>query len=352
MAWAPLLDGDLRARATSTIEEIARALDREAPDASLGRGSSGVALLFGYLDPGGPEAERHFDRALAATAAAATPPSLHRGFVGVGWVGTHLGLLDPDDDELDQAITASLGDWGELDLMNGLAGLLVHVRERLPRPGASETALRIVEALAARLDTWAGPRSLLGVAHGIAGIASAMIHAGAGARARQVTMTALERALVRLPELARVPVFGWCHADIGFGAALLAMARTLGDLTLEQTAVAIARDAAGRHRHAEVVRDASFCHGAAGLGHLFNRIYQATGDPSCADAARHWFARALELRTDRGIGGYRAWIAATGKELDWHDEVGVVHGAAGVALALLAATSDREPAWDRAFALS
>ena len=99
------------------------------------------------------------------------------------------------------------------------------------------------------------------------------------------------------------------------------------------------------------VVDAGLCHGAAGLGHLFNRLYQATDEPKLADAARYWFGRALEMRSPGSAGaGFSALLEPHSKL--WRPEPGFLTGAAGVGLALLAATSDVEPAWDRLLLLS
>jgi len=79
-----------------------------------------------------------------------------------------------------------------------------------------------------------------------------------------------------------------------------------------------------------------------------NRFYQPTGDEELAEAARFWFRETLAMRTPGlGVAGYRAYHPdADGKE-NWDDDPGFLTGAAGIALALLAATSSVEPQWDR-----
>jgi hypothetical protein len=52
-------------------------------------------------------------------------------------------------------------------------------------------------------------------------------------------------------------------------------------------------------------------------------------------------------RPGKGIAGFAAW----GHE-GWRDEVGILEGAAGIALAFLAATQDVEPEWDRMLLVS
>jgi lantibiotic modifying enzyme len=140
----------------------------------------------------------------------------------------------------------------------------------------------------------------------------------------------------------------WCYGDPGVAAALLGAARCLHEPAWERQALAMAQRASERPADQAGVVDTGLCHGAAGLGHLFNRLYQATNEPQLAEAAQSWFARALQMRRPgRGIGGYQAWTLGDKGEMTWVAESGLLTGAAGIALSLLAATTAIEPAWDR-----
>jgi hypothetical protein len=143
----------------------------------------------------------------------------------------------------------------------------------------------------------------------------------------------------------------WCYGDPGVAASLLLAARCVREPAWEREALAMALRAAARPADQAGVQDAGLCHGAAGLGHLFNRLYQATGEPRLAEAARFWFRRTFELRhPDRGIAGFAAFSPE--REEPWLDEPGLLTGAAGIALALLAAATPIEPAWDRMLLVS
>jgi hypothetical protein len=112
--------------------------------------------------------------------------------------------------------------------------------------------------------------------------------------------------------------------------------------------LAIAHRAAERPFEEAGIKDAALCHGCAGLGHLFNRTFQATGEPELAQAARAWFERTLAMRhPGRGIGGYEAWQPDAAGSTARSADPGLLNGATGIALALLAATTPIEPAWDR-----
>src|SRR5207249_4814388 len=117
----------------------------------------------------------------------------------------------------------------------------------------------------------------------------------------------------------------WCYGDPGVGAALFCAARSINEPKWERDALDIARTAARRPPERSGVVDAGLCHGAAGLGHIFNRLYQATGDEVFAQAARFWFSRTLALRQrNRGIGGYATLTAKEDGTPYWHDDPGIL----------------------------
>jgi hypothetical protein len=78
--------------------------------------------------------------------------------------------------------------------------------------------------------------------------------------------------------------------------------------------------------HSGVI-DSTLCHGAAGIGHIYNRMYQATGHEELQARALDWLRLALANDPPAGIG--------------------FLDGQCGLALALLAASSDVWPSWDR-----
>jgi hypothetical protein len=98
----------------------------------------------------------------------------------------------------------------------------------------------------------------------------------------------------------------------------------------------------------------ALCHGAIGAGHIFNRLWQATAEPRLDDAARFWLAQGLAMRRPAGrLGGFHAVVSdGTGQSTRRVAFRGLLMGAAGLGLALLAATTDVEPSWDRLLLLS
>jgi hypothetical protein len=403
MSWQPLLEGALKDRASESVQAILDDLSRLGPDSvddpSLAAGTTGLALLHGYraLTDGGPEhaalARQYLRRALAALADGPAVASLYGGLTGAGWAVTHLQSRLPGVDgandlaEIDEVLLRHLGQspWPEnYDLIEGLVGFGVYALERLAQPAAVACLERVVDRLAETAEYraegitwWTNPAWLpaetreqfprgyynLGLAHGVPGVIALLARVCAAqiacSRAHPLLVGAVRWQLAQQgpgsfshwvsPEGTNRPArLAWCYGDPGVAAALLFAGQCLEESTWKQAAVAIARRATQRVPEQSGVVDASLCHGAAGLGHLFNRMYQATGEPWLAEAARYWLVRTLEMRKPgRGIGGYEAWSPGEDDSLTWRAETGLLTGAAGIALALLAATTTIDPAWDR-----
>ena len=120
------------------------------------------------------------------------------------------------------------------------------------------------------------------------------------------------------------------------------------------------RSAARRPEDLAGVVDAGLCHGSGGLLQIFNRLYQTTGDDLCRQAALKWLEATLEYREPGNwIGGFwsmdtlpESWKTPGTPTLVKSAVPGFLTGAAGVGLALLAASTPIEPRWDRALMMT
>lgn len=392
---------------TAPPPEIAHEWARTVREATLAAGKPGMALLFGYLArAGGPDSERYLeltesclDEAVEALSRVPMTPGLYSGFTSVAWTAEHLDRVlgaeeEPGEDpneEIDQELLGILAPspWtGHYDLISGLVGFGVYALERVPRP----TAVQCLETIVDRLEemavpqapgvTWHSPVELiaphlresmpqgyynLGVAHGAPGVIALLAEA-CRAGVRVETARPLLDGAVRWLLAQRRPDDGgscfatwispgveasparlaWCYGDAGIAASLLVAARAVGEEGWERAALDIAARSTRIPREASGVIDPGLCHGAVGLGHLYNRIYQATGEELFAGTARFWFSEGLDMRRPgSGVAGFSAWDSASGDAPQWVDEPGFLTGATGIGLALLAATSSVEPEWDR-----
>ncbi|HEX4496030.1 MAG TPA: lanthionine synthetase C family protein [Thermoanaerobaculia bacterium] len=369
---------------------------------SLAGGDAGVACFFTYLDQVRPGqgyddlAMHLLERAIEGTGVMQAPPGLYSGFSGVAWALEHLrGRVfeeDPGDDPGEEVASAlvehlAITPWlGQYDLISGLVGFGVYALERLPYPGGRECLERTVARLAETserqaggLVTWrTGPELLierelvsfpdgnfnLGVAHGVPGVIGVLARAcAAGVDARDLLDGTVAWLLAQklppeesavfsytiAPGVApRATRLAWCYGDLGIAATLLMAARAVGKPEWEREAIGIAVAAAGRDVETAGVVDAGICHGAAGAAHLFNRLFQATGEPALRAAALTWVEKTLAYRKPgEGVGGYQMWVVGEGEDLDWRSDPGFLTGSGGVGLALLAAATAVEPVWDR-----
>jgi lantibiotic biosynthesis protein len=393
--WSPILEGTAAVAAREAIRAIAR-------DVGDWRGAvrpADLAVFWAYVGAFDGEWASRFDEAtLALVDAIATGygrSGLFGGASGAGWALAHVS--EGGADEILSAVDAAISQlleverWtADYDLIEGLVGYGVYFLERIAA-GATSSArrglARVVDHLLATSEraadgvTWFIAPELLpadqredspdghyncGLAHGVPGVIALLgriAETGADPRAAAACDDALRWLVAqRLPPAprGRFPAVvqrskasapgrsAWCYGDPGVAIAAFGAAARIGAPC--EPWIELALDSAARPSELCGVVDAGLCHGAAGLAHLFNRLYQSTGDDRFRDAARAWFERALAMRRPEGIGGFQAWTTRRADEPPrWRSEAGLLEGAPGIALALLAAVEPVEPAWDRMF---
>ncbi|MCU1228614.1 MAG: Lanthionine biosynthesis cyclase LanC [Acidobacteria bacterium] len=411
--WQAIAGADTIRDCRATIADIERVLadyvaygpdDGTHLQAHVAGGTSGVALFFAYLHAAGGN-DTAADRALAAIELSSGAlaehgllPDLYSGFSGVGWVLAHLTreLFEGDGDlalEVDDALRQLLSDVTRpmpFELVGGLTGYGSYLVERLPNAGAAELLDRVIGLLESSRESngawFSNPDWLpdwqrelmprghynLGVAHGIPGVIGFLAAArDAGVRDPRLPRLANDAVQWVLAQKGIWPgsLFpshippdseprqtrtAWCYGDLGVAAVLLSAAHAFDRPEWRDEALAIAHVAARRSFDDTMVSDAGLCHGATGIAHLFNRMYQATGDDELRDAALRWYRIALDMRRPgHGLAGFLSWYESTPTaEGSWRGEQGFLSGIAGIGLALLAAITDVEPSWDRVMVVS
>jgi hypothetical protein len=322
---------------------------------------------------------------------------LFGGWAGLGWITSH---LDADDDfvgaHADRLLTDALGAWPPqrgYDLISGLVGAGVCFVERLPRDSAIRGLTLVLAALEATAEytddgtTWFTPAEFLspwqqerapngyfnlGVAHGVPGVIGLLGRVCAEGIAAERTKPLLRSSLSWIraqqphptdpelpswiaPGVPREPNrrVAWCYGPLGASAVVLAAANTIGDQESAHWATTLALACADVLPQASGNRDAGLCHGAAGNAQIFLRLHRNSGDTRFRDAARIWLEEVLAYRRPgEGVGGYRMLGDVGGNRQGWVDDASFLSGSGGVGLALLAATTEVEPKWDRLLLLS
>ncbi len=399
---AGALIGSLRAQASGALAGPRRA--------TLASGSAGLAVCYATATMAGWDAAAAatecLDEAIDIIADEPLSSSFYSGFTGVAWAselvdsllaGEVPGTVNPDDlrasdrnGAVDAALDHALGCYpeaGPYDLINGLAGIGWYALVRWPRPTATACLDRVISLLASRAQSdedglyWgthplalAGPRRRLypaggvdlGMAHGMAGVVPLLAGVYRLGVQPDVVQPLLRGAvawilanLVETESEVTAPSFiaagarpgatrsAWCYGDPGVALALLLAGRDTGEPAWTQAGTDLAVQAAQRPLDQTGVTDAGLCHGTAGLGHLFNRIYQLTEEHKLAKAAVFWMEQTIARCAEHTAGtrpdepGDPPWTGA-----------GLLEGAAGIALALLAASRPVEPAWDQFLGIS
>jgi hypothetical protein len=375
--WEPLLGGGEAERALEIVRGIAGGLGGLPPPPEQGlEGAAGQAVFLAYaeatgIDEGGrPEAA--LEAALEELTGGALPLGLWSGYTGLRWALAHLAAGDELVAQLDEGIAAALAKtpWGgPRDVYYGLAGIaLAYAGD------GSAAAARILEAVVGHLEVAHGEGEreggeggvvgAPGVTHGEVGVIGALARCASIGPGKAAARRLLAHLLGRLPPrrggAAAAPPqpagtrLGWCRGELARSLTLLAAARALGDLARAEDAIAAALDATDATDATapadDPALDACLCHGAAGIAHLYNRLYQTTGRAAFADRAHAWLRRTMGMhRPGAGIGGFEM-RRREGNRVWWGPDPSLLVGSAGVGLALLAGATAQAPDWDRVLA--
>ncbi|HSE46640.1 MAG TPA: lanthionine synthetase C family protein [Gemmatimonadales bacterium] len=413
-AWKPILTGKAAADAETSVLEIVEGLRDEAwsPERSfhsLAGGSAGLALFYHELAQRWPDSghealrDRHWNAAIDSLATSQYPmPNLYSGFTGVGWATAFLSPADQAEiegdeshEELEEALLEclrSVRNPSDYDLINGPSGWALYALERWPHPRAVEALELIVDFFDQRAERtpegirWHTAPELLpewqrehspngyynmGLSHGIPGVWVLMAQTlvrGIRPRASKELLEGSVRWGLAQKWPGESPTFfnsmvnekpatppggrlAWCYGDLGIASALYLAGQLTDRAEWTEEALSIMRKASTLNRDTSKNVDCGLCHGTAGVAHIFNRFYQATGEEAFHKAATYWIEVTLDMRVEGiGPGRYAAWRHEPTP--GWQAMAGLLEGSSGIGLALLTASGDREPGWDRFLSIS
>ncbi|GAA5093442.1 lanthionine synthetase C family protein [Nocardia iowensis] len=284
------------------------------------------------------------------------------------------------------------------DAISGLAGIGAYLLCRKDEPQAEAALRHVLTGLVGLcgesegLPNWHTPASVMipntpmsrsyptgvlncGLAHGVPGPLAVLALAEMSGISVPGQRAAIERAArwlaahrsddewgpnwptgIPMPDATGAPprAYGpthnaWCYGSPGVARALWLAGTALADPELG--ALAVDSMTAVFRRPADVRRiDASpgLCHGVAGLLQITLRFAHDTGEAVFAAAAATLTSQLLAMFQPHRRFGYPA-LTENGTATD---DPGLLDGAAGVALALLAAATDAPPEWDRTLLLA
>jgi len=280
---------------------------------------------------------------------------------------------------------------GEYDLISGLTGIGAYLLARRHDPAVEKVLQAVVTSLVvlsgedAGVPRWHSPAQLLdeymlqsypngnlncGLAHGIPGPLGLL----ALAHRAGVVVEGLAEAIYRIaswvaqhqladawgvnwpsavpldmPNHAQGPSrSAWCYGGAGVARALWLAGEALDSSDFRALALRAMEAIYHRPMSERRIDSPTFCHGLAGLLQITLRFAHDTGLPRFQEAAQTLTAQLLGLHEPDTLLGYRS-IEQEGRRVD---QPGLLDGAPGVALTLLAAATGVPPVWDRLFLLS
>jgi lantibiotic modifying enzyme len=396
------------------LQETLSQNGEEPRDPSLACGDAGLAVLYGYLDRCFPTdnwdrvAHKAVQRVTRSMNSSANPSiGFFGGLSGVAFVTWYLSREETRYNRARAAIEDALLAKAvrsagvlrtktgmaveEYDLVSGLSGVAAYLLCRCTDNKAHGALVSILESLVEIIEhegtrpAWYTPAELIsakdmhgkypqgnlncGLAHGLPGILSVL----ALALRQDLKVPGLHSAIKRsahwlnaqrMPDRwggswpPAVPVgessarfrapLAWCYGNPGVARSLWLAGTAINDSCLCETAVEAICAISRRPRPEQGITSPTFCHGVAGLLQISMRFASETGVPELSQLADAFLQKLQECFSEDSLFGYRAYDSESGLV----DRAGLLDGAAGVALVLLAAASDQEPSWDRIFLLS
>jgi hypothetical protein len=283
---------------------------------------------------------------------------------------------------------------GEFDLVSGISGIAAYLLWRDPckcLPAILESLVWLAQPIG-RIPRWATPPELqsdesmrlsfpsgslnCGLAHGIPGplaVLALALSAGQRVPGQAEVIRILAEWLVThsvddewgvnwpsaiplAPMGAHTPMTrelaparsAWCYGGPGVARALWLAGEALGDDGLRELALEAIFSVLRRPVKSRQIDSPTFCHGVAGLLQIVLRFAHDTGLAVLIDAASELVDQLLSVYEPERPLGYASLEPGNNPV----DRAGLLEGAPGVVLALLAAATDTEPIWDRLFLLS
>jgi hypothetical protein len=140
----------------------------------------------------------------------------------------------------------------------------------------------------------------------------------------------------------------WCYGSPGIARALWLAGEALDREDYRELAVSAMQAVFLRPIAVRRIDSPTFCHGVAGLLAIALRFHHDMGGTAFSDEIGVLVQQLLEAYQPDSLLGFRH-LETRDNQMD---QAGLLEGAPGVALALLASATSAEPTWDRLFLLS
>jgi hypothetical protein len=304
-----------------------------------------------------------------------------------GFIEVDLDDIMPALDEVVVAYTLAQLQVGNLDFLHGAIGNGFYLLGRVGTPATDECLAQLLAYLVATAVhdaqgiRWADQPSALNaftagvinlsLSHGLSSKLIFLAHC-LRAKVEVATCTTLIRGVVQYIQQQAHPAsssnvypsvvtptggprlsnrLAWCYGDLGVATAFFVAGQALGEATWVAQALGLARRATGRVALADTgVLDAGFCHGTAGVAHIFHRFYLASQDEEFRHSRDYWLEQTLAHATfPDGLAGYKAY-----QQDAWLCDEALLEGVLGISLVLQSALEEETVnlSWDAMFLLN
>ena len=145
---------------------------------------------------------------------------------------------------------------------------------------------------------------------------------------------------------------GWCYGDLGIACVLRRAAIALKKKEWENTTLEVLHHNADRRNlQKNLINDAGFCHGSAGIAHIFLNLYLNTRVEKFRETLDYWLDITLQMaKHPDGLAGFKAWHSE--KHGEFVNVDSFLEGVAGIGMVLLSYLKNDEILWDECFMLS
>jgi lantibiotic modifying enzyme len=397
--------GRMRQDIMNKLHQIESELSAEGPaNLSLYSGAMGQAMFYIHLyeltdnEIFLENAQRLIADSIEKLAEADLIHTLAGGFTGIAWTVNYFakkGYLEDDVDNLFedvdnyiyQAGRKNLSD-GIYDFLHGGLGPVLFALDRLPAQNATsfiEDAVMAIDAIKQEddngykwIDTFSpGDDNIkfnFGLAHGMPGIILMLLKIYSQGQCQAKTADLVRGAIRWMLHykngksefISLYPSYvyrdkentpdnlnsrlAWCYGDLSIAWMFWYAGKILNEPLWQQEALAIMDHALKRDEPLHNVNlDAAFCHGAAGLAHLFGKFYRETNDSRYLERSTFWIDKTLALsKFPETLSGYKSFMAPTKQ---WIPSTGLLEGIAGIGMVLVTHLN-HDSAWDECLLLS
>jgi hypothetical protein len=146
---------------------------------------------------------------------------------------------------------------------------------------------------------------------------------------------------------------GWCYGDLGIASILYQSGIALHQQKWIDKALKIFDYAATQRKDVvkNWVNDAGLCHGSAGIGTIFYRMWWNTRLPDFKQAADHWFGISLQHgNVSGGVAGFKPFTNSG--IVHTPDFYALLPGITGIGIAYISYHCKNEPFWDESLLIS